>query len=277
MKLHIYAQQLNHDSAWIVGDKEAFLKLRAAIDKALADGNTATEVESADGEGYSVYFAVLPEKDLAWENMDLPYTDRSMMGFKETRLPNPPHDLISIERHKELRAKLKREMDDTLTVEVPPKASGEYHIHMDIPVKSYKAKARVVRIDRTSAYNGPSLDSGFFTGLDDTYEHLFKEMKLYLSFEPGWDGYTAPVFKEDTVLRATNLLGKLVATFKASGDIPDQITPCPFPDGRIDLEVIQRTKKVVFAIDDELETIEATIFGSVPRVVGEEEGIAWFS
>jgi len=271
MKLHVYAQQLNHDAAWLVGDKQALCELRDAVDRAIQDGNTCLDFETQDGEGYSLYIAGLETKDIAWEQLDLPYIDRSAMGFKDSRLPSPPWSLIAPERHKELRAKLLKNSEKTIKVDVPP-SPGEHCIHVDIPAKT--SKARVVKIDRTNTYEGPSLAE--MREQDDAYEQVLEEMKLYLSFEPGWDGYHAPVFTEKTILSATNLVGKLAAAFRAAGDAPDKIIAGPCPDGRIDLEVIQGTKKVIFTIDDELEYIEATIFGSVPRVATEEEGISHF-
>src|SRR3990172_12330691 len=77
MKLHIYGQQLNHDAAWLVGDKQALYELRDAVDRAIQDGNTCLDFEAQDGEGYSLYIAEVETKDMTWEQLDLPYTDRS--------------------------------------------------------------------------------------------------------------------------------------------------------------------------------------------------------
>jgi len=114
MKLHIYAQQLNHDAAMLVADKRALFELRDAIDRALREGNTCLEFEVADGEGYSLYIVELEEKDISWEQLDLPYVDRRSMGFKDQHAPSPPFQLIGADRHKELRAKLRKNAWDTV-------------------------------------------------------------------------------------------------------------------------------------------------------------------
>ena len=210
MKLHIYGQQLNHDAAWLVGDKQALYELRDAVDRAIQDGNTCLDFEAQDGEGYSLYIAEVETKDMTWEQLDLPYTDRSGMGFKDSRLPSPPWSLIAPERHKELRAKLLKNSEKTVKVDVPQirRQDGEYSIHVDIPAETYKVKARVVKIDRTNTYEGPSLAE--MREQDDAYEQVLEEMKLYLSFEPGWDGYRAPAFTVRQLPKQASLMERIL-------------------------------------------------------------------
>lgn len=161
MKLHIYAQQLNHDSAWIVGDRQALYELRHAIDLALEQGSTCLEFEVADGETYALYVVELETKEMTWEQVDLPYTDRSVMGFKNARPPSPPYGLLSSARHKELRAKLLKDAEKTVEVPVldtQELSIGEYRIHAgSIPTESFKVKARVKSVNKSTAYDGPSL------------------------------------------------------------------------------------------------------------------------
>lgn len=143
MKLHIYAQQLNHDAAMLVADKRALFELRDAIDRALKEGNTCLEFEAADGEGYSLYVVELEEKDISWEQLDLPYVDRRSMGFKDQHAPSPPFQLIGADRHKELRAKLLKDAEKT--AEVPIKQSvGEYS-YVDIPAETFKASRALAK------------------------------------------------------------------------------------------------------------------------------------
>lgn len=53
--MHIYPQYTYHSEAFIRGDRAALMKLRDAIDKALAgDQNAHAEVFAKDGEGYAV-------------------------------------------------------------------------------------------------------------------------------------------------------------------------------------------------------------------------------
>ena len=84
--LHIYAQQHEHDAAWIVGSKGGLTALRDAIDRAIKDGEGYTpiahdEVMASDGEGYSVriiqdnsdWGAPPAESETVWDLLECPY------------------------------------------------------------------------------------------------------------------------------------------------------------------------------------------------------------
>lgn len=62
-KLHIYGQDLWHDSATIVGDEEALENLGDAIDKALEDGQSKSESFVKDGEGYEILISKHDDMD----------------------------------------------------------------------------------------------------------------------------------------------------------------------------------------------------------------------
>ncbi|WP_321820865.1 MULTISPECIES: hypothetical protein [unclassified Burkholderia] len=67
MTLHVYAQEHEHDDAYIVGTREDLVALRNAIDKALAakaehrSSDSLLAACAADGECYDLYVKVVPE------------------------------------------------------------------------------------------------------------------------------------------------------------------------------------------------------------------------
>lgn len=67
MTLHVYAQEHEHDDAYIVGTREDLTALRDAIEKALTakaehrSSDSLLEACAADGECYDLYVKVVPE------------------------------------------------------------------------------------------------------------------------------------------------------------------------------------------------------------------------
>jgi hypothetical protein len=80
-RLHIYAQPYNHSDAWIVGDTEALIALRDALNKLIdpplfGDKDTLAGVKSFcnDGEGYTTLILKV-EDDIVWDQLTLPYNE----------------------------------------------------------------------------------------------------------------------------------------------------------------------------------------------------------
>jgi hypothetical protein len=74
--LHIYAQFCWHSECRIVGNKNALIVLRDAIDEALKKGKSETGAMTSDGEGYTVEIEMLDadwESD-RWRRQPMPYT-----------------------------------------------------------------------------------------------------------------------------------------------------------------------------------------------------------
>ena len=74
--LHMHGQPSWHTEAYVLGNRDGLLALRAAIDAALGQGEGVADVMVADGEGYSL-FAMLedaPWDSPAWERVAVPYT-----------------------------------------------------------------------------------------------------------------------------------------------------------------------------------------------------------
>lgn len=71
--LHLYPQAQWHDEAYVIGTRESLLKLRDAIDSALATGSAKADCFTNDGEGYSVIIRTVGQVDA--EALAVPYTD----------------------------------------------------------------------------------------------------------------------------------------------------------------------------------------------------------
>lgn len=77
--LHIYAQQAWHDPAFVIGNREALICLRDAINSALKNGlddqsnNLGQEYFTSDGEGYPV-IVLVEENNKKWIDYAVPYT-----------------------------------------------------------------------------------------------------------------------------------------------------------------------------------------------------------
>lgn len=73
--LHIYAQAIWHDEAYIAGTREYLEMLRMTIDRALADGSGHGQMQAftSDGEGYTMHVVLTTEEQA--DAMPVPYTD----------------------------------------------------------------------------------------------------------------------------------------------------------------------------------------------------------
>lgn len=69
--LHIYGQGGWHDAALLLGDRDALIRLRDAVDEAIASGAGRCDVFTGDGEGYPVLVVRHEETELVL----LPYTE----------------------------------------------------------------------------------------------------------------------------------------------------------------------------------------------------------
>jgi len=83
--LQIYAQEFEHQDAYIVGNKEALLKLRNAIDEAIATEESSIELFCADGEGYNL---IILNKNKLMDLM-LPYNNSHLNSWNG----KSPYDL----------------------------------------------------------------------------------------------------------------------------------------------------------------------------------------
>jgi len=92
-RLHIYAQEWEHQKAYIVGSEDALNSLRDAIHTALREHTSESRVIfAADGEGYRVHFIAL-EDGQQWNRLALPYTDETARDTRENTIK--PWELVA--------------------------------------------------------------------------------------------------------------------------------------------------------------------------------------
>jgi uncharacterized protein (UPF0335 family) len=91
--LHIYAQQINHDRAYVVGTEVALRDFASHILKCL-DGKSEPDKDvfyTADGEGFEV--KVLPVTVDQLQKLKLPYTNPELLMLQQPCHLHP-EDLI---------------------------------------------------------------------------------------------------------------------------------------------------------------------------------------
>ena len=101
--VQLYGQKEQHWEAYIVANKEGLLKLKEAIDNALAEGISFVTEFVADGEGYDIIIIDKEEhwQDQSWQTLRLPYTEEYYHYTSDTI---HPYDLLT-EKQKEDYAK----------------------------------------------------------------------------------------------------------------------------------------------------------------------------
>jgi len=77
--LHIYAQDIFHAPAYVIGNREGLEQLRDAINIALVDGVASKVAFASDGEGYEIYVGKT-STNKQWSNVQMPYTDHEFCG-----------------------------------------------------------------------------------------------------------------------------------------------------------------------------------------------------
>lgn len=76
--LHIYGQAHPHDDVLIAGSREALVRLRNAIDRALAENSAASGEMTTDGEGYAVVVIRASAEEMS--ALAMPYSDERFVG-----------------------------------------------------------------------------------------------------------------------------------------------------------------------------------------------------
>lgn len=90
MIINIYGQAFPHGPACIIADEEGLRALKEACEKALTDGSANAEVDSADGEGYTL--VVVQENTPS--NLPTQYSDQILTGNKQA--PYSGEDVLYI-------------------------------------------------------------------------------------------------------------------------------------------------------------------------------------
>ena len=92
MTLHIYAQTIWHDEAYIAGTREALDDLVRAIGLALENNESSEHRQFAsDGEGYRVHVVLATEEQAM--AMPVPYTDDCAKA-NQSRIPFGPWGIL---------------------------------------------------------------------------------------------------------------------------------------------------------------------------------------
>lgn len=90
--LHVYGQDFWHQDAYLVGGRKALKKLRAAIERALAEGRAACQTFTNDGEGYDLHVVRVDDAETL-DRLALPY--RARYARKARRKTIRPHQLVA--------------------------------------------------------------------------------------------------------------------------------------------------------------------------------------
>lgn len=98
--LHVFGQWCWHDEVYVVGNLDALLALRKAIDEALNTGVGVAEASTSDGEGFEVYVARM-DSSAAWEVTKRPYYGEDSVDRREDALHPSSLPLV----HAALRAR----------------------------------------------------------------------------------------------------------------------------------------------------------------------------
>lgn len=87
--LHLYSPSGPHGEGWVAGNVEGLVALRNAIDKALEASTAAAQVESSDGEEYTI-LVINTNKELS-----SPYTEYGTSG-------SHPYQILGAEGYRAL-------------------------------------------------------------------------------------------------------------------------------------------------------------------------------
>lgn len=93
--LHVYGQAAWHDDVYIVGNRQALLALKRAIEDALTGQKGVLNAMTNDGEGYSVIVLNLPngQGNQVWVELAVPYSEEMAKESRENA--KWPWDLLS--------------------------------------------------------------------------------------------------------------------------------------------------------------------------------------
>jgi len=102
--LHVFAQPAPHADAWIVGNRNALIRLREAL-TAILDRNSmaaAVKVSVNDGEWFSLMVVMTGDGDAegSMGSVQRPYTDEPFVDTGETT--RPPYRLLTEEAYRAL-------------------------------------------------------------------------------------------------------------------------------------------------------------------------------
>lgn len=103
--LVVYAQQQEHDDAFLVGNNAALGRLRDAIDAALVSGDGEADFFQPDGEGYTLHVVITEDAWSArpptiWQRLVESYADYPGRDRGDDFRNLSPHALVAERRRK---------------------------------------------------------------------------------------------------------------------------------------------------------------------------------
>ena len=101
----------------------------------------------------------------------------------------------------------------------------------------------------------PANDSIEAATTDSLCLKAIEELDTYRNFDKGWDGYFAPSFDPDLVLRAQNLCLVLGQFLQLDRVVPLEITPGPASDGSLDVEVVVGQREAILTLYPDQESV----------------------
>lgn len=124
--LHLYAQPWEHSDAWIVGNREGLTALRDALNRALANEQTAPAAclqFVTDGEGYTCF--VVPNdadwQSEQWMKLYRPYVDETAKDHRKDEDVIAPYQLLDDGEYKRLYEGLKEpSAEEAKKLDSPP-------------------------------------------------------------------------------------------------------------------------------------------------------------
>ncbi|MHB1681526.1 MAG: hypothetical protein ACYCYO_01680 [Bacilli bacterium] len=84
--LHLHAQRIWHDEAYIVANRVALEKLKSCIEEALQKGQTCGLFYPTDGEGFHLHILMYDSdwQSESWQRRALPYSDETAFATSNT-------------------------------------------------------------------------------------------------------------------------------------------------------------------------------------------------
>jgi hypothetical protein len=87
------------------------------------------------------------------------------------------------------------------------------------------------------------------------FDAAINEINIYREYELDWDSYGAKPFSDEVIEKSILVVNKIANSFTEMQIEPDQITPGPVSDGRIDIELLDGSNHTIFTVDSEEKTL----------------------
>ena len=93
MNLHLYAQFVNHEPAYILGNRKAIILLIESLERTLIEKKPISiPFYTSDGEEYDLIVSEIDNK--TFFQLNLPYTNKEFLGLDQCNLGTSPAKYI---------------------------------------------------------------------------------------------------------------------------------------------------------------------------------------